>query len=530
MVEELNPDKVADTFRLWLTAMPSPEFPVSVLQNGLKMTMEPPRGLKSNLLRAFSSIDPDWFAESCTKSNECRQTFRKMLFGLCFFHALIQERCTYGPLGWNIPYQFSEPDRQICMMQLRMFLEENDTVPYAALRYTAAQANYGGRVTDTHDRRCIDFLLSDFYCPEINKDEYKFSPSGIYYAPAYSSTVEPYIEYIRGLPINQMPEAFGLHANANLSAAISEVMRLLATAASLAPKTGGGSGGRSEDDILGESAAKFLEQIQPPFDTEATTHKYPVDYNESMNTVLNQELLRFNKLIAKIRHTLVDLGKAVKGLVVMSPELEEVSQGILMDKTPGVWKAISYPSMKPMVAYVTDLAARIKFLQDWIDDGIPKSYWLPGFYFTQSFLTGQLQNFARKLKLPIDMLIWNFKVLPKSDDKVKPPMTGCHCYGLFVDGARWDHVDGVLAESLPKVLFSELPMIHFNPCEVAKDATDKKAVYPSPVYKTSERKGTLSTTGHSTNFVLTLLLPISKQHSEKYWTKRGVACLTQLDD
>lgn len=73
-------------------------------------------------------------------------------------------------------------------------------------------------------------------------------------------------------------------------------------------------------------------------------------------------------------------------------------------------------------------------------------------------------------------------------------------------------------------------MIHFNPCEVAKDATDKKAVYPSPVYKTSERKGTLSTTGHSTNFVLTLLLPISKQHSEKYWTKRGVACLTQLDD
>merc|ERR1712228_835043 len=122
-----------------------------------------------------------------------------------------------------------------------------------------------------------------------------------------------------------------------------------------------------------------------------------------------------------------------------------------------------------MVSYVADLAARIKFFQDWIDIGIPKSFWLPGFYFTQSFLTGQLQNFARKLKLPIDMLIWNFKVLPKSKE-VKPPTTGCHCYGLFLDGARWDDKDGVLAESLPKVLFSDLPMMRFNPCEVAKDA------------------------------------------------------------
>eukprot|EP00439_Symbiodinium_sp_Y106_P017147 s1754_g2.t1 len=239
MVEELDPDKVNEQFRLWLTSMPSSEFPISVLQNGMKMTIEPPKGLKSNLLRAFSSIDPDWFAEACTRSTECKQTFRKMLFGLCFFHALIQDRpkdssihlsgALYLRTSWleHPVYQFSEPDRQICMMQLRshvqpsitiwdnsdttrvtcrMFLEENDSVPYAALRYTAAEANYGGRVTDVHDRRCINFLLTDFYCPEILKDDYKFSPSGVYYAPAYSVSLEPYIEYIRSLPINQMPE------------------------------------------------------------------------------------------------------------------------------------------------------------------------------------------------------------------------------------------------------------------------------------------------------------------------------------
>uniref|UniRef100_A0A7S2IDU1 Dynein heavy chain C-terminal domain-containing protein n=1 Tax=Alexandrium andersonii TaxID=327968 RepID=A0A7S2IDU1_9DINO len=103
-------------------------------------------------------------------------------------------------------------------------------------------------------------------------------------------------------------------------------------------------------------------------------------------------------------------------------------------------------------------------------------------------------------------------------------------YGLFMDGARWDAAEGAIAESMPKVLFSDIPHIHMTPCESSKDTTDKRAVYASPIYKTSERKGVLSTTGHSTNFVMTILLPISKQHNEKHWIKRGVACLTQLDD
>jgi len=254
-----------------------------------------------------------------------------------------------------------------------------------------------------------------------------------------------------------------------------------------------------------------------------------VDYNESMNTVLNQELLRFNKLISKVRSTLTDVKKAVKGLVVMSAELEMLADGILTDRTPSVWIEVSYPSLKPMVSYVADLCARIEFFQKWIDEGIPEAFWLSGFYFTQSFLTGQLQNYARTLKLPIDTLIWNFKVLKQSAE-LSRPASGCLAYGIFVDGARWDDDDSVIAESLPKVLFSGLPTIHLTPCETSKDPTDRRTVYPSPLYKTSGRKGTLTTTGHSTNFVMTLLLPITKQHTEKYWAKRGVACLLQLDD
>merc|ERR1719215_2262031 len=109
--------------------MPSNDFPVSILQNGMKQTVEPPKGLKFNLLQAFYGLDAEWFEEAGTghanNPKQCVQAFRKMLFGLFFFHASIQERCQFGPLGWNIKYQFSEQDRSISQNQLKIFLESN---------------------------------------------------------------------------------------------------------------------------------------------------------------------------------------------------------------------------------------------------------------------------------------------------------------------------------------------------------------------------------------------------------------------
>ncbi|MEJ1276595.1 hypothetical protein NN561_007501 [Cricetulus griseus] len=128
-----------------------------------------------------------------------------------------------------------------CLRPDKLFINEYDTIPFEAISYLTGECNYGGRVTDDWDRRLLLTMLADFYNPLIIENpHYKFSPSGNYFAPP-KGTYEDYIEFIK---------------------------------------------------------------LPNDFDIEKALLRYPVRYEESMNTVLVQEMERFNKWLPLITLTL----------------------------------------------------------------------------------------------------------------------------------------------------------------------------------------------------------------------------------
>lgn len=189
-----------------------------------------------------------------------------------------------------------------------------------------------------------------------------------------------------------------------------------------------------------------------------------------------------------------------------------------------------------MRGYFGDLLERLQFFRSWYDEGQPAVFWLPAFYFPQSFLTGVLQTAARRKKVPVDCLFHHCRVMnPETTQMDVPPEEGVYVRGLFLAGARWDPKEESLAEQRPKILWEEMPVLWLNPLDIKK--SESKAIqegpvsyhtYTCPLYRTSERHGVLSTTGHSTNFVMSLDLPTLSPPS--HWVKRGVALITQSDD
>ncbi|XP_051785909.1 dynein axonemal heavy chain 6 [Erpetoichthys calabaricus] len=530
-------------FRLFLSSMPTKTFPVTVLQNSVKVTNEPPKGLRANIRRAFTEITNTFFEEHMLGLK-----WRKIVFGVCFFHAIIQERKKFGALGWNIRYEFNDSDRECALLNLNLYCQEGN-IPWDALTYITGEITYGGRVTDAWDQRCLRTILKNFFSPTIFNDGYKYSASGIYFAPEVA-TLQDYRDYIENLPLIDVPEIFGMHENANLAFQRQETSTLINTIVEVQPRSSSQGTGKSTDDVVQEVADSILAKLPEKLEMDAAVESlYEKDAKgriNSLTTVLGQEVDRFNNLLKLIRNSLHTLKKAIAGFVVMSEEMEKLYNSFFNNQVPELWANAAYPSLKPLGSWVKDLALRTAFIENWIKTGPPKSFWISGFFFPQGFLTGVLQNHARKYNLPIDELNFHYHVVPfyrdqaavtealktlkfgdepEMDKKLPTLQNGVLVHGMFMDAFRWDDETMLIHDALPRQMNPVLPVVHFEP---RQNYVPQDSYYQAPLYKTGARAGTLSTTGHSTNFVVTVLLP-SNQHSD-YWISKGSALLCQLSE
>eukprot|EP00762_Andalucia_godoyi_P006421 ANDGO_02891.mRNA.1 Dynein-1-beta heavy chain len=514
-------------FRLWLTSMPTPEFPQSVLQDGVKMTNEPPRGIRASLQRTFASFISADVLRSAVEDRK----YQKAIYSLAFFHAVVLERRKFGPLGFNVFYEFTSGDFAVCLQQLRLFYESSGDIPLKVVRFLFGEINYGGRVTDDWDRRCLmtsfDGIVNE---RSLESDDFEFgsvlpgmdSP----FSSLPSGSMNEYRMRIDDLPSHAAPFVFGLHSNAEITHAGAEGRLLLSTMLAMQPRQSSSNtnaNALSREDIVRAMAEDMLMRLPKVFAIEEVAAKYPMKYEDSMNNVLIQECMRYNKLLKEMHSSLPDLIKATRGLVVMSEKLDRMADSMFTNVVPVSWTSKSYPSVKPLSSWFADLLDRLQFLNSWYETAPPASFWISGIYFPQAFLTAVLQNFARKFAVPIDTVSFAVKLSSELGMPRSTPEEGVFIHGLYMEGARWNVDTGSIDEARPLELFNRVPVMHLIPQQFRR-LPDPASVYMCPVYKTTERRGTLSTTGHSTNFITSMELPTGKQFPS-HWILRGVACV-----
>lgn len=97
-----------------------------------------------------------------------------------------------------------------------------------------------------------------------------------------------------------------------------------------------------------------------------------------------------------MKSSLVNIKKAIKGIVVMSDDLEKMGNSIYNNQVPKMWADRGFLSLKPLSSWMEDLLKRVDFLKTWSETSTPKIFWISGLFFPQAFVTGMLQNYARK--------------------------------------------------------------------------------------------------------------------------------------
>ena len=349
-------------------------------------------------------------------------------------------------------------------VQSELLVNDYAIIPFKVITTLTSEVNYGGRVTDTWDRRLIANMVLDFCNEEALEEGYKFSPQGVY-KTINGVTKEDYLKYIANeLPVNASPEIFGLHENADITCAQNETYAMLTTILSLQPRASSG-GGKSREELLDELAADLLSKAPVVFNLEVVADAYPTTYTESMNTVLQQECLRYNKVIAKIGASLKDIRKGAQGRG--GDDGGARGDGHVALQQPGArrcgprWptpRSSRSPRGCPTCSAASTSSRRGS------TNGKPAAFWISGFYFPQAFITGVMQNHARKYQLPIDTVTYGYNIVDEPVESIEqPPSDGAYIYGMFIEGARWDPENAGARRVRPKELYTELPMMHLLP-------------------------------------------------------------------
>ena len=479
-----------EDFRLFLSAEPPPglerPLPISLLQASVKLTNEPPEGLKPNLLRAYNNFNEE-IMEACAKQAE----FRSIIFALCYFHAALLERKKFGVgnlpgatsgIGWNMNYPFNTGDLLCCGQCANNYLENNSKVPWEDLQYIFGEIMYGGHIVEDWDRRLASAYLA-FYFNDALLEGMDMFPK--FPAPPNTISHKATLEVIDETMPPETPLAFGLHPNAEIGFKLREADSFCASLVLLQPRDAGDEAGMSTEERSKMVLDDVMDKLPDLFDMEDIRSR--IEDLSPYVMVAIQESERMNILLTEMKRSLAELDLGLKGDLTMTAPMESLMHALADDGVPAGWTRLAYHSLRPLGSWLGNMLQRVSQLIDWTADlGVPRVVWISGLFNPQSFLTAVMQTTARRNEWPLDKTVIMTEVTKKQIDQVdQPSRDGAFIHGMTLEGARWDEKLNALDDSRPKELFCSMPVILIK--AVTADKAEQKDTYQCPVYTTEAR-------------------------------------------
>ncbi|XP_056424627.1 dynein axonemal heavy chain 8 isoform X2 [Hyla sarda] len=501
-----------ETFRVWMTTEPHGRFPITLLQTSISFTHEPPQDLRAGLKRTISAMSQDLLDASSSPM------WKPLLYTVAFLHSAVQERRKYGPLGWNIPYDFNSADFTASVQFIQNHLDEcgiRKSLSWSAVRYMIGEVQYGGRITEHYDKLLLNCFAKVWFSEKI------FDPTFCFYT-GYKipecKNVEQYVNYIQSLPVVNSPQVLGLHRNADITYQSKAAADILNTITNIQPKESHGDMGETQETVVYGIAEDMLERLPLDYIShEVTAQLQRTGALNPINMFLRQEIDRMQKVISIVRSDLSDLKLAIDGTIIMNETFRDVLDDMYDARIPRVWSKVSWTSSS-LGLWFSELLERSCQLTSWIYEGRPNVFWMTGFFNPQGFLTAVIQEAVRAhMCWALDsMTVENVVLRQMKEEITTPPSDGVYIHGLFLEGAGWDRRNSKLVECTPRVLFTMLPVVHIfaDHLPLVRDPS----VYTCPVYKKPERTD------------LTYVTSISLKTSlpPDYWILRGVAALCDI--
>ncbi|GFT64974.1 dynein heavy chain 2, axonemal [Nephila pilipes] len=507
-VNRLQTIKVHEKFRLWLGSAPTKLFPTSVLQNSIIISLDSPKGIRTNMLNMYK----DLVTEEDIKTSTCETKYKCLLFTLSFFHSILLGRKRFQNLGWNFNYNFTKEDFKTSSKLLKLYLDEYKDTSWNALKSMIAEVIYGGHIADVNDERLLMIYYDQFFCDEIfGNVKHRLTPVPDYCIPE-DGPLDTYLKFIEELPGSDTPEVFGQHSNAEIPYRVQDAKEMLDNMKKIA---GESFTVKNIENQVTKMVSDIKLQIPNLLDEMAALdilHEKLDPYSE----VLVQETKRYNGLLKLVFKSLNELEASTLGKMIMTEELEEFSKIILKMEVPQKWQKL-YPTLKPLGSWIQDLNLRIEQFAKWILKGnMPVKLWMPGISAPKSILNASLQIMVKNSDVILKELIWEYHVSTLDESHItEAPLEGIYIRGLLLEGAGWDKTNGILIESEPLHLITTMPVILFKP--VIESSV--RGVYDCPCYYTSKR------TDDKGNSSFLFSVDLRTKKVKEYWMKRGISLI-----